>query len=204
VARSELLETPHGRCVIIELGDGDGDELPLVGEEQAIAAGLSPARRRELVAGRAALRLALERDVAIVADARGAPVLPAGWVGSITHKGTRAAAIAAPADHGFVGIDLEAAIAPRQPIERRILTPREQGVSGREVTLRFAIKEAIYKAIDPIVGRYVGFTEVELDVRGDGSCAVHVLDRARLPVDVEAWWQERDGHWLATARARRQ
>jgi enterobactin synthetase component D len=201
VARSELLETPHGRCAIVQLGEGE--ELPLLGEEQAMAARLSPERRRELVAGRAALRLALGREIPIVADARGAPVLPAGWSGSITHKGERAAAIAASVEQGFVGIDLEAAIAPRQPIERRILTPREQGVRGREVTLRFAIKEAIYKAIDPIVRRYVGFTEVELDVHGDGRCGVHVLDRARLPVEVEAWWQERDGLWLATARARR-
>jgi 4'-phosphopantetheinyl transferase EntD len=94
-------------------------------------------------------------------------------------------------------------VPPRLPIERRILTPREQqGISGRDVTLRFAIKEAIYKAVDPIVRRYVGFTEVELEVSADGSCTVHVVDASRLPVVVEAWWQERDGLWLATARAR--
>ena len=72
---------------------------------------------------------------------------------------------------------------------------------SRDVTLRFAIKEAIYKAVDPIVRRYVGFTEVELDLASDGSVAVTVLDLARLPVTVEAWWQELDGLWLATARA---
>ena len=65
----------------------------------------------------------------------------------------------------------------------------------------FAIKEAIYKAIDPIVRRYVGFTEVELDVEDDGSVRVTVLDLARLPVDVEAWWREHDGS-LARDRAR--
>ena len=51
--------------------------------------------------------------------------------------------------------------------------------------------------------RYVGFTEVELDVGDDGSVVVTVLDLARLPVAIEAWWREHDGHWLATARARR-
>lgn len=200
VARTERLETPHGRCLIVELDE----DAPLVGSEIEIASRLSPTRRREFVAGRTALRELLGQPVPILADDRGAPVLPTGWVGSISHKGPRAAAIVAPGDHGFVGIDLEVAAPPRQPIERRVLTPREQAVArGREVTLHFAIKEAIYKAIDPIVRRYVGFTEVELELSSDGGCTVHVVDASRLPVVVEAWWQERDGHWLATARARR-
>lgn len=200
MVKTDRLETPHGRCLIVELDE----EVPLVGEEEALASRLSPVRRREFVAGRTALRSLLGEPVPIVADDRGAPVLPTGWVGSISHKGPRAAAIVAPGDTGFVGIDLEVAAPPRQPIERRILTPREQAVArGREVTLRFAIKEAIYKAVDPIVRRYVGFTEVELELSPDGGCTVHVIDASRLPVVVEAWWQERDGHWLATARARR-
>jgi enterobactin synthetase component D len=201
--RSEHIETPHGRCIVLELDDV---EPALLGEEEAIAARLGPVRRREFVAGRTALRTALGIEAPIVHDDRGAPVLPAGWVGSISHKGTRAAALVAPAGEGHIGLDLELAVAPRTPIERRVLTPREQSnvaIGTKDVILRFAIKEAIYKAIDPIVRRYVAFTEVELDVHGDGRCDVHVIDRGRLPVDVEAWWQERDGWWLATARARR-
>ncbi|HEY5950702.1 MAG TPA: 4'-phosphopantetheinyl transferase superfamily protein [Kofleriaceae bacterium] len=201
--RSELVDTPHGRCLIVELGEGD--DGPLVGDERAIAAALPALRRREFIAGRTALRSLLGEPVAIVPDDRGAPVLPAGWVGSISHKGERAAALVAPAGDGFVGLDIELAAPPRLPIEKRILTPREQDqiVEGRDVTLRFAIKEAIYKAVDPMVRRYVGFTEVELDVAADGTCAVHIVDGSRLPVVVEAWWRERDGLWLATARARR-
>ena len=196
--RSELVDTPHGRCIVLELDDA---ESPLLGDEVTIAAALAPSRRRELAAGRAALREALGMNVAILPDDRGAPVLPSGWVGSISHKGPRAAAIVAPSGQGFIGVDLEIAAPSRMPIERRILTPREQGITGKEVTLRFAIKEAIYKAVDPFVRRYVAFTEVELDVHADGRVEVHVLDPSRLPVRVEAWWQERDGMWLATARA---
>lgn len=193
---SLLIDTPYGRCALAE-----GEGL-LLDEELAHAAKLAETRRREFAAGRTALRRAFGHDVAILPDDRGAPQLPAGWVGSISHKGTRAAAIVAPREAGFVGIDLELATASKLPIERRILTPREQErVSGREVTLYFAIKEAIYKAIDPIVRRYVGFTEVELELAGD-IAQVKILDPSRLPVEVEAWWQERDGHWLATARAR--
>ena len=198
--RSEQVDTPHGRCIVLELDEGDA---PLVGDEVALAAALAPTRRRELAAGRAALREALGMNVAILSDDRGAPVMPSGWVGSISHKGPHAAAIAAPAGQGFIGVDIEVAAPARMPIERRILTPREQGVTGKQVTLHFAIKEAIYKAVDPFVRRYVAFTEVELQVHPDGAVDVHVLDPARLPVTVEAWWRERDGLWLATARAKR-
>jgi enterobactin synthetase component D len=201
LTRPDVLDTPHGRCVIVDVTD----DAALVGDEALLVASLPAARRRELLTGRAALRTLLGEDVAIARDDRGAPVLPAGWVGSISHKHERAAALIAPADAGFVGVDLETAAPARQAIERRILTPREQQAlrEPREVTLRFAIKEAIYKAVDPIVRRYVGFTEVELELDTDGNVAVHVLDTARLPVVVEAWWQERDGLWLATARATR-
>ena len=201
MASGDVLDTPHGRCLIVELDD----TAPLVGDEISIAAALGPVRRREFITGRAALRSLLGEPVAIVPDDRGAPQLPAGWVGSISHKGERAAALIAPAGQGFIGLDIELAAPPRQPIEKRILTAREQQrvTDGRDVTRHFAIKEAIYKAIDPMVRRYVGFTEVELEIAADGSCAVHILDASRLPVVVEAWWQERDGLWLATARARR-
>ena len=64
----------------------------LLGEEQGLALGMAPARRRELVAGRTALRTALGMSVPILPDDRGAPQLPAGWVGSISHK--RAIAVA--------------------------------------------------------------------------------------------------------------
>lgn len=195
------IDTPHGRCLIVAIDDSD----ELIGEELALAETLGPVRKRELVAGRTALRRLLGQRVPIVPDDRGAPILPAGWVGSISHKGEHAAALIAPASGGFVGLDIELAAPARQPIEKRILTPNEQDRvrDPRDVTLHFAIKEAIYKAIDPMVRRYVGFTEVELAIARDGSCAVHVVDASRLPVVVEAWWQERDGLWLATARARR-
>jgi 4'-phosphopantetheinyl transferase EntD len=182
-----VIDAPHGTIVTV-----DGDATP-----------------HEL--GRMALREALEEvgctieDIA--RDDRGAPIVPAGFVGSIAHKRGRAAAIAARAtgDDARIGVDLEHALEPRQPIERRVMTERERATldDRRVVTLYFAIKEAIYKAVDPFVRRYVGFGEVELDVdlAAPGACAVRVIDPARLPVAIAAWWCERDGYWLATARA---
>lgn len=199
------LDTPHGRALIVELADSQLETL--LPAEQALAKSLGDVRRRELAAGRTALRELLGTATQpILSDDRGAPILPAGFVGSISHKGPRAAAIIAPAGHGHIGIDLERATAPKQAIGRRILTADEArivGDDGRAVTLHFAIKEAIYKAIDPIVRRYVGFTEVSLVIAGPGECAVTVVDPNALPVTIDAWWTELDGHWLATARALR-
>ena len=205
----ERLALSHGACVVVEIEDHDAALAALAPAEQHRAAELGPLRGRELVAGRTALRLALGTGpwawtsapgaVPILSDDRGAPILPVGWVGSVSHKGPFAAALVAPAGAGHIGVDLELAAAPRQDIARRILTPREQAAlpdRGRAVTLRFAIKEAIYKAVDPYVRRYVGFTEVELDLTGDA-----VAITTALPLAIEATWREHAGHWLATARA---
>lgn len=207
----ERLALAHGACVVVELEDHDAALASLPPAEQHRAGELGLIRRGEYIAGRTALHLALApvmaEGVAILSDDRGAPILPPGWVGSIAHKGShkgshegvRAAALVAPAGHGHIGVDLEVAAPPRQDIARRILTPREQAQlpdRGRAVTLRFSIKEAIYKAIDPYVRRYVGFTEVELDFTGDD-----VTVTTALPFAIEATWREHAGHWLATARA---
>jgi 4'-phosphopantetheinyl transferase EntD len=195
----DRLALAHGACVIVELDDEAGALARLAPAEQDRAAQLGPVRRGEFIAGRTALHLALGSDAPILADDRGAPSLPAGWVGSVSHKRALAAALVAPAGSGRVGVDLERAVPPRGDIAGRVLTAREQAAltdGGRGVTLRFAIKEAIYKAIDPYVRRYVGFTEVELDLAGDA-----VTVTTALPFAIEATWREHAGHWLATAYA---
>jgi len=199
---TERLALAHGACVIVELGDPDAALARLPAAEQEIARVMAPFRRGSYVAGRTALHLALASDAPVLSDDRGAPILPAGWVGSLSHKATCAAALVAPAGQGHIGVDLEDAAPPRQNIARRILTPREQaalsdlGDHGGAVTLRFSIKEAIYKALDPYVRRYVGFTEVELDFTGEA-----VTVTTALPFAIEATWREHAGYWLATARA---
>lgn len=168
------LVSPHGTILIAE---GEGEPRAL---------------------GRAALREALAMPAAdIPSDDRGAPVMPAGWLGSISHKRGIAAALVARDDGSGarIGVDLEHAVAPRQPIERRILSPREPFADRREVSLYFAVKEAIYKAIDPFLRRYVGFLEVEV------SLAERRVTTA-LPVTIDIWWREYAEYWLATARAK--
>ena len=202
--RREIIDTPHGRCVLVGFDDEDDVARAIAAlpeAERALAhAKISPHTRRDFVGGRTALHLALDDFAgAIIQNHRGAPQMPAGLTGSVSHKAGAAIAIVAPSDTGWVGIDLEHATPSRMDIARRILTAAERATlpaDPRGVTLRFAIKEAIYKAVDPIVERYVGFTEVELDV-GDRHCTV----TSNLPAAIEATWREHAGHWIATARA---
>ena len=203
---TEHLTLAHGACIVVELADEAAALAHLAPAEQHRAHQLAPVRRAEYIAGRTALHRALAAAKApfaavdpILANDRGAPMLPPGWVGSVSHKGAFAAALVAPAGAGHIGIDLERAIPPRGDIGRRILTAREQAAlpdRGRAVTLRFAIKEAIYKALDPHLRRYIGFTEVELDLTADA-----VVVTTDLPFAIEATWREHAGHWLVTARS---
>jgi enterobactin synthetase component D len=205
-------------------GEIDTFESPGLHEaERQFAASLSAAQRPSFVAGRQALRAALQHVAPdqliapLLRTHRGAPVLPAGLTGSISHKRERAIAVAAPSSGDMVGVDLEERPLEkdltRRSIAERILTGRElerleglDALAHREATLvHFALKEAVYKAIDPYVERYVRFTEVELDVHPSGRAVV----RLSLPessvqhVNVDAIWRF-DGRWIiAMARSSR-
>lgn len=212
----DVVATPFGLCAIVDLADADVPQAwaALPAAERARADSFAGARRRDFIAGRTAMHRLVADDVAILSDDRGAPKLPPGRCGSISHKASRAVAIVAPVVTGYVGIDLERAVAPRGDIGRRILTPREPAVTGKWLTRVFAIKEAIYKAIDPLVRRYVGFHEIEVghllprppEADAHSSCAeacdgtAVVVDAQALPVRIEFWCIERDGYWLAAAR----
>ena len=215
--RGAVVRVPHGVLAMAPIVDDprtDGDP-----HEAAAAANFSDVRRKQFLAGRWCLRRAVQAlDVVappLLVDSRGAPVLPHGLTGSISHKDAHAIALAArcpdpAATTWHVGIDLERAVPPRRDLTQRILTDVEitqlQGLSalqhGRAVTLRFSIKEAIYKALDPLVQRYIGFREVSLQWHGQ-AVAVEPLVLDDQPYSVEVWWIEFDGFWISTARARR-
>lgn len=183
------------------------------------------ARRGTFVGGRLAMRAALatamtHQDIPpVLRNARGAPVLPPGVTGSISHKRDLALAAVTRADGTLrhLGIDLE-----QRPTERdlerpsiapRILTAHERAELAAErldalaererLLVHFAVKEAVYKAIDPVVQRYVGFTEVELIVDALGTAEVSLLlpEPQVQELQVSAQWYV-DGEWIvATAFA---
>ena len=221
-AGARAIATPFGRLCAVELPAEDDaaavDRLAeaLPPEERAHARALVPARRLTWVGGRVALRAALaELGLAsgatgpILATPRGAPALPAGVIGSIAHKRTIAVALAAFAPPGDVtlGVDVELDRAPRFDISGRVLTPVERRrvdalappARARAVLAAFAAKEAVYKALDPWLGRAVAFQEVELD----GLVARLAPRRGEPSFDIELHEEPLAGHVLVTARVQR-
>jgi enterobactin synthetase component D len=230
------IDLPHGRCVGVRIPTGvEQDNLlslapglaSLAEEERDYLESLSPARKPTWLAGRIALHEAL-RDLGldagpILTDRRGAPELPDGVTGSISHKRTLAVALAARRLDGLsIGVDLEPVPtlppSPSEPgwdsrpdISSRVMTPEElsalaatpEPVRRREVVLHFSIKEALYKAINPLIGRYVSFQEATVLPRSDGSVAVtFALSKQEGPFLAEARWLEINGHLLTSAAVR--
>jgi enterobactin synthetase component D len=182
-------------------------------------------RRRTFVAGRIALRSALARRglpaaQAIGSDERGAPQFVGARV-SISHKDDVAVGlVVADSDAQHVGIDVEDLSALKVDIAPKVLTTEELEVLGRAVrrgarrdTLvrtAFSMKEAIYKAIDPVLRRYVGFREVEVLLAEEPlgvvrprlvlTRDVEKLDAARL--SVESFAAPHEGTILSVARLR--
>jgi phosphopantetheine--protein transferase-like protein len=210
----------HGILVGISLPDGPLEPPRsaidrLHPKEREVAAGIRGYRLVSWIGGRLAAREALDvfgcRDAPLLSDARGAPIGPKSLTVSVSHKRTLAVALVARAELGSVGIDLEELAPARLSIQDRVLTDAERQAlqtlpperQWTALLLRFTVKEAIYKALAPDLGRYVGFEEAEVTPSVDGTAAV-VLKLAGdpPPVAVEARYSWFDHHVLATVRAR--
>ncbi len=213
--------TAHGLVAAVHLPDAP-DPVP-----EAVLAELHPAeaehartlrawRQVSFVGGRRALRLACQQlglqPPGTLPDDRGAPTLPDGLVGSVSHKRALAVALVCR-DHGeTVGIDLEDYGPARPGIAPRVLTPREQAAVDALATeerrwlatlLRFSMKEAVYKALDPWVRRYVGFHEAEVDPDTDGGAVVQLqLAEGEGPFAVDARYDWLHGRLLTSVRIR--
>lgn len=198
----------------------------LLPDEQALADALSVARRVSFVGGRIALRAAMAtvapnaQASAVLRTARGAPLMPEGVLGSVSHKRLVAMALVAPTapDVHTLGVDVEelptVAELARPDLAPKILTAFERhslgGLAERDamtyresVRLRFALKEAVYKAIDPHVHRYVRFQEVEVfpDESGDVEVRLALPEFRGRVITVRAWWTRLADHLVATAIA---
>lgn len=160
-------------------------------------------------------------DSPLLRNDRGAPILPLDYRGSISHKDQVAIALvyskedtsesAEQLTERYVGVDIENLATSRRTdlLQRRILTATESerlgslGSTGltvqQEVLLSFSFKEAVYKAIDPILNRYVSFKEVEVAPHADGSCEAEFRGREELAspsgCELEGSLVMR-GHWL--------
>ena len=146
---------------------------------------------RQFVAGRYCLRVGLEplapRFPILVLDS-GAPALPHGLSGSISHKGTIAVAIAS-ADFEGIGIDLERVDERDGVLERKVLTEIERvalpslgSLRTSFVTTHFSLKEAVYKASPSDDQEDMEFRDIAL--RLPHLALMRQLAWFRIPIEV--------------------
>ncbi|RME20117.1 MAG: 4'-phosphopantetheinyl transferase superfamily protein [Deltaproteobacteria bacterium] len=186
--------------------------------EQAYARTLRGFRQPEWVGARIAAREALRilgaPPVAVLNDDRGAPRLDGADPGvalSLAHKRDLAIALVARSGHGSIGVDLEDLQPERSGVATRVLTARELGAveslpperRWTAIVVRFSIKEAIYKALAPTLGRYIAFDEAEVDPTPDGLARVTLhLARGEPTPAISARYAWLHGRVLSTVRAR--
>lgn len=210
-----VIEHPHGVLAIFDAVDDIVAVDALHPDEIARAADFPEIRRASFIAGRSALSIALAAlglsdRPSIGTDDRGAPVLPPGYVGSVSHKAGRAVALVAE-DRGFdLGVDVERAIAPRAGVDRMILLDSELARvrDPLDVIASFSLKESIYKAIDPRVRRYVSFHEAEVILPKIEATFTHAvvaltLKNGERSPSIEATVARIGDFIVTTARARR-
>ena len=113
---------------------------------------------------------------------------PAGYTGSVSHKGTIVVAAMVPTDRmRSIGIDVErhdSATVPMIPgLDTDEHPPAASDAVGR-VSL-FSVKEAAFKALQPILGRPLDFTDVEVSwLPSEPACFAGVGRAADTAVDV--------------------
>ncbi|SCL26362.1 4'-phosphopantetheinyl transferase EntD (siderophore biosynthesis) [Micromonospora pallida] len=167
----------------------DPADLKLHPDEEPLVANAVEKRRREFTTVRDCARRAMARldlpPVPVLSGARGAPIWPAGVVGSMTHcDGYRGAALARAADVASVGIDAEPHASLPDGVLDAIALPAEQirtaALRATESTvcwdrLLFSAKEAVYKAWFPLTGRWLDFSEADIVVDPGGTFAARLL-----------------------------
>lgn len=156
----------------------------------------------------------------VLPNSEGAPVLPKGWLGSISHTHGLAAAFASECKCDqpdrvtrALGIDVEATsrvVSSR--LARRCLAVDERQSLGMlnsfdlrtDTLLRFSLKEALYKAIHPLVRQTIAWHSVTVWPASDGSCRVdasNLVAALGVPIQVEAQWEQNSGFFVSTASA---
>ncbi|WP_172329469.1 4'-phosphopantetheinyl transferase [Mangrovicoccus sp. HB161399] len=151
-----------------------------------------PCRLAEFVAGRLAAQEALRRATGMAAipgtGRSRAPDWPEGTVGSISHSGGLAVAIAGSSRNWTaLGIDLEAVPDEETAAEIAPLVfgAQDRVPPGRFGTgLAFAAKEALFKALNPRVRIFFGFRDAVLT--GCDGCAGELRLEKSLGTDWPA------------------
>lgn len=131
-------------------------------------------RKAEFFAGRFCSAILLNHlglPVQVAIANNRAPVWPRGATGAISHSRRHALSVVTR-DKLLVGVDIEHYLSPERAsrLGPSIITPEEHALLPRSLshqqalTLCFSAKESAYKAIYPLVGRYVDFLQAAIQV----------------------------------------
>ncbi|MEZ5560456.1 MAG: 4'-phosphopantetheinyl transferase superfamily protein [Pseudomonadales bacterium] len=170
LARPHWLPALPGAQMVVAHAWDCGAQL-LAAERQAIERAV-PKRINEFATGRVLARRAMALlglpAGAIGRDTSRRPLWPEGCTGSITHADDLVVAAVARANTcASLGIDLEQADRVTPALHRKLLTASElqrvEQEDARFPALVFSAKEAGYKAVNPLVGKFIGFMEAEVD-----------------------------------------
>jgi 4'-phosphopantetheinyl transferase EntD len=149
-----------------------GDELYLLPREAGTIRATQPAVRQASGAGRFVARRLLAElgfpDFEIVREPSGAPVWPAGIIGSIAHDDEMAvAAVARLSQINALGIDVEVASPLPDDVSEIVANADDitgsvdPSLAGR---ILFAAKEAVYKAVYPLDRKVLGYEDITVDL----------------------------------------
>ncbi len=150
----------------------EGDELALLYEEMESFSLAAVERRRASGAVRRVARELMNSmgvaSLPILRSKFGAPIWPAGIIGSMAHDNQIAvAAVGLRRDLDAVGIDIEPSVPLPPDILELVATSREQrAIVGNQfgAKLLFTIKEAAYKATYPLDHKFLDFHDIEVDL----------------------------------------
>ncbi|HKN29667.1 MAG TPA: 4'-phosphopantetheinyl transferase superfamily protein [Roseiarcus sp.] len=145
-------------------------------------------RRRASGAARIAARALLDElgadgSAPLPRSPSGAPLWPAGIVGSLAHD--EAFALAAAARRGRLvglGVDVEPAEALPEEVIDMVLSGAERRATGGDGVaqrLVFVAKEAVYKAINPLDGSWLDFADIEVGL-AEGTATLRDGRRLRI------------------------
>ncbi|MEU0243162.1 4'-phosphopantetheinyl transferase superfamily protein [Streptomyces sp. NPDC006235] len=195
--------------VTVEAYGGEGADAPLFPEEAALVTRAVAKRRREFAAVRSCARRAMEKlgvpPQPVLPGERGAPRWPAGLAGSMTHcDGYCAAALVRATDLASLGIDAEthgplpegvlpAVALPTETERLRHLAAQRPDVHWDR--LLFSAKEAVYKAWFPLTGKWLDFTEADIEISADPGDRPRGTFRATLLVPGPRLGDRRLGHF---------
>jgi 4'-phosphopantetheinyl transferase EntD len=185
----------------------DGHLYP---EEQALMLRAADQRRREFTTVRSCARAALAKlglpPTPILRGVGGAPIWPAGVVGSMTHcRAYRAAVVARASAVCSVGVDAE----PNEPLPADVMdVVASEDERARVWCLRaarpdvnwdrvlFSAKESVFKTWYPMNRRWLDFDQIAITIEPVGDTfSVRLVDSSATPVASALTTSA--GRWLA-------